>query len=29
MTEELAKILSTNLVRLEYRIETDVRINDE
>lgn len=27
MTEELAEILSTNLVRLEYRIETDIRIN--
>ena len=26
MTEELAEILSTNLVQLEYRIETDVRI---
>ena len=29
MTEELAEVLSTNLVRLEYRVETDVRINDE
>lgn len=28
-TEELAEILSTNLVRLEYRVETDVRINDK
>ena len=26
MTEELAELLSTNLVRLEYRVETDVRI---
>ena len=29
MTEELAEILSTKLARLEYRVETDVRINDE
>ena len=29
MTEELAEILSTRTVQLEYRIETDVRINDE
>lgn len=29
MTEELAEILSTKLVRLEYRLETDIRINDE
>lgn len=27
MTEELAEILSTKLVRLEYRVEIDVRIN--
>lgn len=29
MTEELVEILSTNLVRLEYRIETDVQIGCE
>ena len=29
MTPELAEILSTNLVRLEYRVETAVRINNE
>lgn len=28
MTEELAEVLSTNLVQLEYRVETDVQIND-
>ncbi|WP_336365269.1 hypothetical protein [Halalkalicoccus salilacus] len=26
--EELAEILSTQLVRLEYRVETDIWIND-
>lgn len=29
ITEELAEILSTNTVQLEYRIETDVRISDD
>lgn len=29
MTEELAEVLSTQKVRLEYRIETDVRIGSE
>lgn len=29
MTEELAEILSTRKVQLEYRVETDVRINDK
>lgn len=29
MTKELAEILSTNLVQLEYRVETDIQINDE
>ena len=29
MTEELAEILSTNLVQLKYRVETDVQINNE
>lgn len=28
MTEELAEVLPTNRVRLEYRVETDLRIND-
>ena len=29
MTPELAEILSTKLVRLEYRVETAVRIDSE
>lgn len=29
MTEELAEILSTRKVQLEYHVETDVRINDK
>lgn len=29
MTEELAEVLSTSMVELEYCVETDVRINDE
>lgn len=29
MTEELAELLSTNTVQLDYRIETDVRIGDD
>ncbi len=29
MTEELAEILSTRTVQLEYRVETDVRITNE
>lgn len=29
MTEELAKILSTNNVQLDYRIETDIHINGD
>ena len=29
MTEELAEILSTNKVQLEYRIETDIHINGD
>ena len=28
MTEELAEVLSTSVVELEYRIESGVRIND-
>ncbi len=28
MTPELAEVLSTSVVELEYRVETDVRIND-
>ena len=29
MTEELAEILSTQMVQLDYRIEADVRIGSE
>lgn len=28
MTEELAKILSTSKVRLDYRVKTDIHINE-
>lgn len=28
MTEELAEILSTNTITLEYRTETNIRINE-
>ena len=28
MTPELAEVLSTSVVELEYRVETDVRINN-
>ncbi|WP_336364853.1 hypothetical protein [Halalkalicoccus salilacus] len=28
MTPEPAEVLSTSVVKLEYRVETDVRIND-
>ena len=27
MTEELAEVLSSSVVELEYRVESDVRIN--